>query len=68
MAVPVKSEGAQFEAGLPRVLFEVRLPALLRNRYVVSSSGQRFLVNALVEQTQQGRITVLVNWPAALQR
>jgi len=68
MAVPVKTEGAQFEAGLPRVLFEVRLPALLRNRYVVSSGGQRFLVNALVEQAQQGRITVLVNWPAALQR
>jgi hypothetical protein len=68
MGVPVKSEGAQFEAGLPRVLFKVRLPALVRNRYVVSSGGQRFLVNALVEQAQQGRITVLVNWPAAPRR
>ena len=31
-------------------------------------SGQRFLVNALVEQAQQERITVLVKRPAALQR
>ena len=60
-------EGAQFEAGLPRALFEVRLPAILRNRYVVSASG-RFLVNALVDQAQQGPMTVLVNWPAALKR
>ena len=61
-------EGAQFEAGLPRALFEVRLPGILRNRYVVSANGQRFLVNALVDQPQQGPITVLVNWPAALKR
>ena len=67
-AVPVKTEGAQFEAGLPRFLFEVRLPAILRNRYVVSANGQRFLVNALVDQPQQGPMTVLVNWPAALKR
>jgi serine/threonine protein kinase len=61
-------EGAQFEAGLPRFLFEVRLPGILRNRYVVSANGQRFLVNALVDQPQQGPMTVLVNWPAALKR
>jgi len=61
-------EGTHFEAGLPRVLFEVRPPLTGRNRYVVSASGQRFLVNALVDQPQQGPMTVLVNWPAALKR
>jgi eukaryotic-like serine/threonine-protein kinase len=70
MAVPVKTDGAGFEAGVPRVLFEARLVAsqVHRNRYVAARDG-RFLVNVLPEQTQTERssISVLVNWqpPAA---
>jgi len=61
-------EDAPLKGPLPRALFEVRLPGILRNRYVVSANGQRFLVNALVDQAQQGPMTVLLNWPAALKR
>ena len=67
LAVPVKTEGASFEAGVPRVLFEARFAAgERRNRYAAARDG-RFLVNTLPEQTQTERssITVLVNWLAA---
>ena len=64
MAVPVKTDGASFEAGVPRVLFEARFATQgRRNRYVAARDG-RFLVNTLPEQTQTERssISVLVNW------
>jgi Tol biopolymer transport system component len=67
MAVAVRTEGAGFEAGVPRVLFEARFAAQgRRNRYVAARDG-RFLVNTLPEQTQPERssISVLVNWQAS---
>jgi Tol biopolymer transport system component/tRNA A-37 threonylcarbamoyl transferase component Bud32 len=67
LAVPVKTDGASFEAGVPRVLFEARFATEgRRNRYVAARDG-RFLVNTLPEQTQTERssISVLVNWQAS---
>jgi hypothetical protein len=68
MAVSVKTDGASFEAGVPRVLFEARFIPLGagRNRYVAARDG-RFLVNTLPEQTQTERssISVLLNWQAS---
>ena len=68
MAVSVKADGAGFEAGVPRVLFEAPFVPLqgLRNRYVAARDG-RFLVNTLPEQAQTERssISVLVNWQAS---
>jgi hypothetical protein len=58
--VTVKVVGASFEAGVPRTLFEVRLPEQRRNRYVVTRDGQRFLVNKALEEALP--IQVLVNW------
>jgi hypothetical protein len=70
MAVFVKTDGARFEAGVPRVLFEARFAAQgRRNRYVAARDG-RFLVNTLPEQTQTERssISVLVNWQASVSK
>jgi hypothetical protein len=68
LAVSVKTDGASFEAGVPRVLFEAPFvaPQGRRNRYVAARDG-RFLVNTLPEQTQPERssISVLVNWQAS---
>jgi hypothetical protein len=68
MAAAVKTDGASFEAGVPRVLFEARLVAYQGqgHRYVAARDG-RFLVNTLPEQTQTERssISVLVNWQAS---
>ncbi len=69
MAVEVKTDSPVFEAGIPKPLFEVRLPpAVRRNHYVVAANGQRFLVVAPVEQAASSPITVVVNWPAAAKR
>jgi eukaryotic-like serine/threonine-protein kinase len=64
MSVDVKTDGASFEAGVSRPLFEVRLPDIRRNRYVMSGDGRRFLVNLAdtpVDESTQ-RVQVLVNW------
>jgi Tol biopolymer transport system component len=53
MAVPVKGE-TTFEADVPKVLFQTRVPALTvydRNSYDVTKDGQRFLINSLWTKT-----------------
>ena len=64
-AVDVKSDGATFEAGIPRLLFEA--PTIVSNTgggqpFVVTHDGQRFLVPTPVEKTTSASIEVLVNW------
>jgi hypothetical protein len=67
MAVEVNGDGDSFRAGIPKQLFEMRLtPELRRNRYVVTSDGKRFLMNALVEEQQGTRFRVVLNWPGLL--
>ena len=38
------------------------------NRYDVSADGQRFLINAPVENAGSAPITVVVNWDAGLEK
>ncbi len=69
MAVEVKTEGAAFEAGLAKVLFEARVPgAPPRNRYVAAANGQRFLVVAANEQVSSAPMNIVLNWQAGLRR
>ena len=69
MAVDVKTDGAAFESGIPKVLFETRpVSAARRNRYVVTTNGQRFLINTLVEDSATSAFTVVVNWMAEVKR
>ena len=44
------------------------LPDLLRNRFVATSDGKRFLMNVLLEQNERAGFTVVLNWPAELKR
>lgn len=67
MAVEVKARGQEFEAGIPKALFEAPLGAIYRNPYVVVGSGQRFLINTPVEEAASP-ITLVVNWTAGLRR
>jgi serine/threonine protein kinase/Tol biopolymer transport system component len=63
MAAPARTNGASFEAGVSRRLFEVRVPSGGRNAFAVSRDGQRFLVNTFVaEDVNSLPIIVLVNW------
>ncbi len=52
-----------------RALFEARVPpAGLRNRYVVTSDGKRFLMNTLVDERDPASFHVVLNWPTLLKR
>jgi len=64
-AVDVKSDGASFEAGIPRLLFDA--PTIFSNTggaqpYVVTHDGQRFLVLTPLEKSSSSPIEVMVNW------
>jgi Tol biopolymer transport system component len=71
MAVDVETTGVQFEVGVLRPLFNVRVPppALgTRSTYAVSPDGQRFLINMWDPKAAFAPITVVVNWPEALKK
>jgi serine/threonine protein kinase/Tol biopolymer transport system component len=71
MAVPVTIDGDTFSAGVPRPLFEVGLPEPIppyTGDYAVSADGQRFLLNAVVDQPNTPPLTVVLNWAAALKK
>jgi eukaryotic-like serine/threonine-protein kinase len=69
MAVDVKTDGPQFEAGIPKPLFQAQfLLGAWRNRYVVTADGQRFLAIVPVEKQAYSPITVVMNWTADLKR
>jgi Tol biopolymer transport system component/predicted Ser/Thr protein kinase len=65
-AVDVKTDGASFEAGIPKPLFDL---ATVPNNtlgggmpFVVTRDGQRFLVLATSEKVDSAPLEVLVNW------
>jgi serine/threonine protein kinase/Tol biopolymer transport system component len=69
MAVEVKTDAAQFEAGEPKQLFQTQLQeSWKRNQYVVTPDGQRFLLVYPREAEKPSPITVVVNWPALLKK
>ncbi len=67
MAVEVKS-GERFEVGVLRRLFEFRAGNGLITvaPYAVSSDGQRFLLNTLVDESGGAPLTIVLNWTAGL--
>ncbi len=67
MAASVNGQGATFEVGAARPLFEIRPRSGFGSFYDVSADGQRFLVNTIVESTSTP-ITLVVNWPALLKK
>jgi hypothetical protein len=72
MSVPVETEGV-FRAGTPTALFSTDLdpdglPVAGRNQYLVTADGQRFLINQPRRDAGRSAVTVMINWPAALQR
>ncbi|HEU5238234.1 MAG TPA: hypothetical protein VFU37_13950, partial [Pyrinomonadaceae bacterium] len=69
MSVPIKS-GESLEAGIPVSLFEYRsgnsLGALAS--FAVTRDGQRFLINAVVDNETAAPLTLVVNWITELKR
>ena len=69
MVVEVKL-GPPFQVGVPKPLFETRVPTItdFRNHYVVTADGQRFLINSMTEARGTTPIDVVKNWTALLKR
>jgi hypothetical protein len=68
MAVSV---GAGPSFGVPKTLFQTRVPAGVssyRTHYVPRRDGQRFLVNTQSSDPAPIPITVVLNWTAGLQK
>ena len=65
-AVDVKTDGASFEAGIPRPLFDAATVSKIAvtggTPFVVTSDGQRFLVLAPAEKEASAPLEVVVNW------
>jgi dipeptidyl aminopeptidase/acylaminoacyl peptidase len=61
-AVDIKVTGKSVQIGIPHPLFEAKIPVIsLRNRYVPTKDGQKFLVIWQQEQQATGFDTI-VNW------
>jgi len=69
MVVDVKL-GPPFQVGVPKLLFETRVPTIIdfRNHYVVAADGKRFLINTITEARGSTPIDVVKNWTALLKR
>jgi hypothetical protein len=71
MAVPVTT-GAKFDAGTPVALFQAtpRQPVSFNDQFVydVARDGQRFLVNTQIKQADTTPMSIILNWPAMLNK
>jgi len=71
MAVPVTAD-ASFAASTPTALFQLRTislpPTQPRRQYAVTATGDRFLVNTVVEPATLSPVTVVLNWTVALKK
>jgi serine/threonine protein kinase len=70
MAVKTEIAGTVFSAALPEPLFETPVLGInpRRGQYFAFDNGNRFLMNAVVEETKPRAITVILNWPALLKQ
>jgi Tol biopolymer transport system component len=66
-AVDIKTGSSQFEAGIPKPLFDINFRSSARNSFVVTPDGRRFLAITKVEKGTTSPITVVLNWTADLQ-
>ena len=68
-AVPV-TLAPVFDAGTPVALFKRRLEpnGIVRNRWVVSADGQKFLLDALVTDKSDIPFSVVLNWTQTLEK
>jgi Tol biopolymer transport system component len=71
MAVPVEQSSGEFRPGRPVELFSIRTQGLVTNQpnnFQVSGDGQRFLVNTVVDDSDNAPLEIIVNWPALLKK
>jgi Tol biopolymer transport system component len=68
MAAPI---GPADQVGAPQTLFSAMLPStmtLAAHQYAVTGDGKRFLVIARPDQPSMEPLTVVIDWPASVQK
>jgi serine/threonine protein kinase len=70
MAVDVKGEGAVFQRGVPKALFNLQIPTLfdIRARFAVTADGQKFLISNMLGENASAPIAVVLNWTSDLKK
>jgi len=68
VAVPVAVRDGAFEVGTPQTLFATRMNPTPGTQFDVTRDGQRFIVSVPVETEGASPLTLVLNWPALLQR
>jgi hypothetical protein len=68
MAVSVDGTRQPFDVGVPQQLFATAAGPATGRQYVAAKDGQRFLILMQMPQPTVEAITVIVNWPAAIQK
>jgi serine/threonine protein kinase len=70
MSAAVKTDGSEFEFATPKALFKTRMMSLVVNfnEFDVTPDGQRFLIGTLIGETKAAPPTVIMNWPALLNK
>ena len=69
MAVDIADGNGAIQAGVPHPLFDVGPPGgTVRNPFVPSRDGRKFLAIAPPEQKAANSFTVIVNWPSLIKK
>ena len=68
MAVEIGTSGRNFEAGIPKELFEAPPQGIGHSMLAVSADGQRFLLAVQVESDAAVPISLLLNWTSRTQK
>jgi serine/threonine protein kinase/Tol biopolymer transport system component len=69
MVVEISKNGQDLKPSVPKILFPA--PRVIhdgRHQYVPTGSGERFLFNAILENSTPQTIEVVHNWPALLKK
>jgi serine/threonine protein kinase len=67
MAVEIRTTGKNFEAGIPKELFEMP-SGIVRTNPPMSADGQHFLLPVQVENEAAMPVSLVLNWIAGIQR
>jgi hypothetical protein len=68
MAVDIAEERGAIVPGIPHDLFRVRLGPEVRNRWLATPDGKKFLVAQVTESKAVTSFTVILNWPSLLKK
>ena len=68
MAVGITEKDHAIVAGIPHALFPVRVGERVRNRWLATPDGKKFLVVQVPEPKPATSFTVILNWPSLLKK